>query len=335
MKILLIGVDEPGHVGRFLLEGGQACGYNVSIANVFNAYKGNFIARNILWKLDRRPVSLKTFSLEIEKRVIDVKPDLIITTGVSPIQVETLKKLHMMGIRLVNYSTDDPWNPSHRASWFLHGLSYYHVIFTTRRVNIDEFKQAGCDDVQWLPFGYDPTIHYFENEASNMRYSDLAFVGGADGDRVPMIAQLIEEGVDVSLWGGYWHRYGVTRLATHGVANSATMRRVISGTRCALTLVRRANRDGHAMRTFEVAAIGAPMLVEDTIEHREMFGSDGKRVRYFSSNQAMLEGVRWFIDHPEQGREMADAVRKHIRMGSHTYGDRFKSMVASAQGDSF
>jgi hypothetical protein len=45
--------------------------------------------------------------------------------------------------------------------------------------------------------------------------------------------------------------------------------------------VRRASRDGHIMRSFEIAAVGGCMLAQDIDEHREIFGSEGEAVVYF------------------------------------------------------
>ncbi|GBE45034.1 hypothetical protein BMS3Bbin11_00113 [bacterium BMS3Bbin11] len=327
MRILIIGVDEPGHVARFLYEGGKRSGHDVAIINTTRANNGNFLARKMLWKFTHRPISIKSFSSEVASEAESFNPDLIVTTGQAPILDRDLRLLRDMSLVLINYSTDDPWNPAHRADWFLKGISTYHVIFTTRKANISEFKNAGCSHVRWLPFGYDPSSHYYENNSSEEWESDLAFVGGADHDRVPVIAELIKDGLGMSLWGGYWGRYKETRSVSRGFADTATLRKVISNTRCALTLVRRANRDGHAMRTYEVAAIGAPMLVEDTAEHREIFCTDQNLVRYFSTEREMLEGARWFIENTNLGNEMSVAVRNHILTGGNTYADRLQTMI--------
>ncbi len=327
MRIFIIGVDEPGHVARFLYEGGKNSAHNLAILNTNEANNGNFLARKLLWKLDHRPIAIKSFSSKVVSEVELFSPDLIVTTGQAPILDYDLSLLKDMGSVLVNFSTDDPWNPAHRADWFLKGLSKYHVIFTTRKVNIPEFKHAGCTNVQWLPFGYDPSSHFPDKTLSEDYHSDLAFVGGADRDRISVIAKLINKGVNISLWGGYWERFNETKKASRGIADTATLRKVISNTRCALTLVRRANRDGHAMRTYEVAAIGAPMLVEDTTEHREIFCASKGMVHFFSTEQEMYEGVCWFIENNDLGKKMGIAVRNHILDGKNTYADRLQTMV--------
>jgi len=122
--------------------------------------------------------------------------------------------------------------------------------------------------------------------------SDVIFVGGADRDRVPLVAALIATGLRVALYGGYWNRYAPTREHHRGHADPRTIRQATAAAKIALCLVRRANRDGHVMRSFEIPAIGACMLVEETEEHREIFSIEGETVVYFRSIPEMIDKAR-------------------------------------------
>ena len=99
-------------------------------------------------------------------------------------------------------------------------------------------------------------------------------MGGADRDRVPFIAALGAAGFSIALYGDHWDRFPETKPYDRGYADPQTLRQATAAAKIALCLVRRANRDGHVMRSFEIPAIGACMLVEDTEEHREIFGPD-------------------------------------------------------------
>ena len=98
----------------------------------------------------------------------------------------------------------------------------------------------------------------------------------------------------------------------------------------ALCLVRRANRDGLAMRSFEVPAIGACMLVEDTEEHREIFGPADRAVAYFHSVDDMVQRARRLLDDPGQRAHLASEAHRLIVQGRHTYRDRLRSMLERA-----
>src|SRR5207237_781039 len=144
----------------------------------------------------------------------------------------------------------------------------------------------------------------------------------------------IREGFDVALYGGYWDRYHETRHVTRGHADPQTLRHAIGGAKVALCLVRRANRDGNAMRTFEVAAMGASMLVEYTEEHREILGEDGEAVVYFRTPAQMIDRVRWLLHHDEERSRLAAAVLARITGGRNTYKDRLETMLAVSAGAS-
>jgi spore maturation protein CgeB len=82
------------------------------------------------------------------------------------------------------------------------------------------------------------------------------------------------------------------------------------------------------MRTFEIPAIGACMLTEDTEEHREILGPEGEAVVYFRSIPEMLEKARWLVDHKEERYRLAATAHERIVRGLNTYQDRLRSMLA-------
>jgi spore maturation protein CgeB len=84
------------------------------------------------------------------------------------------------------------------------------------------------------------------------------------------------------------------------------------------------------MRSFEVPAIGACMLAEDTAEHREIFGGDDEAVAYFGSIDEMVEKLRWLVKHDGERRRLAQAAYRLIRRGKHTYQDRLVTMLSRA-----
>jgi hypothetical protein len=96
-------------------------------------------------------------------------------------------------------------------------------------------------------------------------------------------------GLDVALFGGYWDRYSKTRSYWRGLAGQDAIRFASAAARICLCLVRRANRDGHTMCSFEAAAIGGCILVEETADHRELFGPNDHAVRYFKTIPEMVE----------------------------------------------
>jgi glycosyltransferase involved in cell wall biosynthesis len=185
--------------------------------------------------------------------------------------------------------------------------------------------------VAYLPFGYAPGVHFFDPPITTEEHrglaADVIFAGGADSDRLPLIRALIDGGFSMALYGGYWGRESYTKRWNRGIAGTQEIRRAVAAAKVALCLVRRANRDGHAMRTFELAAMGACILAEDTAEHREILGEDGKGVVYFRSCPEMIEKTRWLLEHDDERRRLAAYARERLSAGRNTYADRLVAML--------
>jgi spore maturation protein CgeB len=280
--------------------------------------------------MGHRPARLAKFSEEVVRLCDKFRPRAILTTGCAPVNRKALEAIGRAGISRLNFSTDDPWNPAFRARWFLDALPLYDTVFSARCANIADLEKLGRPTVRYMPFGFDPQLCYPERadaQEIGQLSADVLFVGGADRDRVPLIAALGKVAFSVALYGAYWKRFPETRRFCRGYADPNTLRKATGAAKIALCLVRRANRDGHVMRSFEIPAIGACMLTEDTEEHRQIFGADGESVVYFRSVAEMIEKARWLLERPAERQRLAAAAHARIVEGRNTYQDRLAEML--------
>lgn len=329
-KLLIVGDSRPEHVGSHLLDAARELQLNVSFADSRDA-SGHGLAGKISWRLlGRRPGALGSFSSRIVRFCEEFKPEAVLTTGFAPVAEESLARIGELGVHRINFLTDDPWNPRQRAPWFLRAVRMYDEVLSTRRANLEDLRTLGCRGVGYLPFGFASNLHFPQRLTAERRRemeSDVVFAGGADSDRVPYIAALSQAGFRVGLYGGYWERYTETRHLTRGLAPPEVVREAVAAARVALCLVRRANRDGVCMRTFEVPAMGGCMLVEKTAEHVELFGAEGQAVLYFDTIPEMTEKTRWLLEHDCERERLRDAGHELIARGNHTYRDRLSSIL--------
>jgi hypothetical protein len=336
-RLLIVGNPDPTHVGAHLLNAARALGLPVELYDSSAAFSASWPVAKINWWLrGHRPSRLDDFSREVVEACQRLRPKWLISTGISPISNRALEAIGGLGTQRLNFLTDDPWNPAHRAPWFMKTLPLYDHVFSPRRANLGDLRRLGCRQVSYLQFAYAPEIHFAEPPAygaEEERFdADTIFAGGADPDRVGYMVALAKAGLNVALYGGYWTRFPETKAYSRGHADPQTMRKAIGGAKTALCIVRRGNRDGHSMRTFEVPAIGASMLVEDTEEHREIFGEDGEAVVYFSDIDQLIEKARWLKGSAEERRRLASASYNLIVNGKHTYKDRLISILSTADG---
>jgi spore maturation protein CgeB len=327
-KVAILGAFGGTHIGASFLRGTVDLGIETVKLDDRDADCGNRFLRALLWRFaDRRPLHLNRFSAEVIARCAEAMPDVLIATGMAPLTGAALRRLRAIGIVCVNYSTDDPWNPVLRASWHLRVLPEYDVVFTTRRANIESFAEIGCGEVHYLPFGYDEWLFCRRARALDGPAPDVLFVGGADRDRVTFMSNFLRTGPRVTLVGGYWERFPAMRPYALGHQAPEALCALTAAAKVNLCLVRRTNRDGHVMRSFEIAALGGCMLAEDTFEHREILGEDGEAVVYFRTPQEAAERARSLLADPAECARLSVAVRARISRGAHTYRDRLVSIL--------
>jgi spore maturation protein CgeB len=327
--ILVVGSTGGSHIGGSLVRAAESLGITAEICDAATAWRLGTVKQRFLWHFcGRRPPALTSFSQAVIEKCQSFRPETIVTTGMAPLAEHAIVACRNMGVRCVNFSTDDPFNPLMHAPWFRRALRVYDTIFSPRRANLEELRAHGCADVRYLPFGYDPTLFYAPRDCSvESKQNDLFFAGTAEPSRVPYISEALSAGLEVRLHGHSWNRYRNTRRIALGQADIATLRDAIVSCKVALCLVRHQNRDGHSMRSYEVPAVGACMVVEDTPEHRTMFGDDGERVAYFSNPESMVDRTRTLLGNPGERARLKRTVHNWIISGSHTYADRLKVII--------
>jgi hypothetical protein len=335
-RVLLVVNPDPTHVGAHLIDAAASLGLDARVCDVEAAYRGATWRRKAEWWLrGHRPARLREFSATVVAAAQDFRPEHLVATGLAPLDVDALDAIGAMGVRRFNFLTDDPWNPAHRASWFMRALARYDRVITPRRANMADLVSLGGPKVSYLPFAYAPARHFPDPPVTaddRARFAaDLVFAGGADADRVRAIRPLVEQGFDVALYGGYWEDYRATRRHARGFLDAGGLRKAVAGAKVALCLVRQANRDGHSMRTFEVAAMGGCMLAEDTAEHREILGDAGIAATYFSEPEQAARELRRLLAAPDERDRLVSSSLARIRRGTHTYAARLESMLQESE----
>ena len=235
-----------------------------------------------------------------------------------------------MGISRLNFSTDDPWNPAFRARWFLDALPLYDTVFSARCANIADLEKLGRPTVRYMPFGFDPQLCYPERadaQEIGQLSADVLFVGGADRDRVPLIAALGKAAFSVALYGDYWKRFPETRRYCRGYADPNTFVKPPPPPKspsawCAAPI---------AMATSCAASKSPPSahacwlrIPKSTARSSE---PDGEAVVYFRSVPEMIDKARWLLDRPAERQRLAAAAHARIVAGRHTYQDRLAAML--------
>lgn len=343
MRILLHDTTLYGPPSPFFVDGLELlkregkCDYELLDEGEFlGPMRTSLIHKAAYRVLGRRPLTYWALNRALLASARRLLPNLVLIGKGAFVSAGTLRSIKRdTGAKLINYATDDPFNPIVSTSTLREALSTYDLIATTKRAIVDDLKNAGCTNVVYIQFGYKPSVHFPDQPATaeeKTRFaSDVVFLGGCDRDRIPFFESLVRAvpGIRLHLYGGYWDRHPGLRDYARGMAVGRDFRLALGGTAVAINLVRRANRDGHVMRTFEIPACGAFMLAERTDEHLELFEED-QEAGYFGSPDEMIEKVRFFLaNQPQRGR-IAQAGYRKVLSGRHTYTDRLFQIIDSA-----
>lgn len=156
---------------------------------------GRRLARRVF---GRRPIDLKGMNAHLINRACLFKPDLVLICKGASIAPQALSAIKAnTGAKLINYATDDPFNPRVSTSQLVQSIPMYDVYACTKLAIMDDVAHAGCQRVVYLPFAYKPALHFPELPSTEEEHekfdSDVAFIGGCDSDRAAFFEQLIEK----------------------------------------------------------------------------------------------------------------------------------------------
>lgn len=269
-------------------------------------------------------------------RAAGFRPDLVLIGKGAYLAPQTLRAVRAStGATVINWATDDPFNPADSSRDLRRAIPNYDLYVCTKRAVMADVKRAGCRRVAYVRFGYKPEVHFPEVPSTAEERArflcDVAFIGGCDRDRVPYFEALVAAlpHLRINFFGGYFDRYPHLRPHWRGAATGRDFRLAIAGAKISLNIVRRANRDDHVMRTFEVPACGGFMLAERTPAHEEIFAED-REVAFFSFPDEMVAKVRLWLARDAERASAAAAAHRRITRGANTYADRLKEILSIA-----
>jgi hypothetical protein len=339
MRILLVGKGAFYHVGAFFRRATEELGHDclfLDESEYWARLTSSWVYRVAYHLLNRRPLNLGKFNRRLVAEARGFRPDLVLITKGPWVLPESLAEIkHCTNALLANYATDDPFSAASGTSYLVAAIPFYDLYVCTKRAIMEDVRRAGCREVTYVPFAYEPALHFPEapartEEAERFR-SDVVFIGGADQDRVPYFEALLDgvPGLRLHLYGGYWKRYPRLRHCHRGLALGRDYRLALACTKIAPCLVRRSNRDGHVMRSFEVPACGAFMLAERTGEHLELF-EEGTEAAYFGSPEELVEKTRCYLARDTERAAMAAAALGKVRSRDDTYKHRLETILEAA-----
>ncbi len=243
------------------------------------------------------PWSFKILNDKLLRMVHDIQPDLILIikgTIILPRTLIEIKKITQA--QVFNFNPDNPFNLNSGASNNLirESIPYYDCYFIWGRFLMSELLNKKARRVEYLPFGYDPILHYpvIVNDKEKKIYgNDLVFVGTWDKEREAFLAQVAD--YDLAIWGTGWENIKwnspLKSKLKHDFAIGLDFAKICNSSKIVLNHIRKQNGDAHNMRTFEVPACKGFMLTTRTKEQCEFFEEDKEIVCFETPNELRIK----------------------------------------------
>lgn len=241
------------------------------------------------------------------------------------------------GIRIVNYSPDDMFNPANHSRQYARAIPEYDLLVTTKSYNVAELRAAGARDVLFIDNAYDPEVHRplaLSEEQRRLYAAEVGFVGQYERERADAMVALAEAGIPVTAFSWDWD------LRRHQHPNLDVRRRFLDGldyaravnaTRINLGFLRKVNRDLQTTRSIEIPACGGFLLAERTDEHRLLF-EEGEEAEFYGSTDELIGKCRHYLAHEEARRAVAEAGRRRCLSAGYSNKDRLAKVLARALG---
>lgn len=236
------------------------------------------------------------------------------------------------GCLLVSYSPDDMMNPRNQSRWYLASLPIYDLHVTTKAYNVAELKSLGAKDVVFVGSGYDPHTHHpisLTPEERRIWGADVGFIGDFERARYEMMLALARAGVQVTVRGPRWEPY-VGRhpnlIIKPGWVLGDDYAKAICATKINLCFLRKANRDLHTTRSFEIPACGGFMLAERTDEHLALF-REGEEAEFFGDERELISKVKYYLQDEAKRREIAFRGRERCLRSGYSNQERLASVL--------
>ncbi len=277
---------------------------------------------NLLW--------LNKVNEEIRRSAETFCPDLVLSIKGEAVKPETIEWIkENLGARTALWYPDDPRFFNSLVRYIAPSYDY---IFTASERAMEMYKRIGCNNVHFLPFACEPTVHRrvkLSDEETRLYGSDICFVGTYTLRRGRIIKLLKKVGLKVKVWGPYWKYFFHGVEADDGIYGTEMVKafnaaKIVLNVHMEDDLPYKVN-----MRTFEATGSGAFLLTDNAYGIDNMFKS-GEEVIVYNDNNELIKLARYYIAMKEERKRISERAQKRAYK-EHTYIQRLTTLIKIIQ----
>jgi spore maturation protein CgeB len=260
------------------------------------------------------------------------RPDVVLVVSGHWLGAAVVRRVRAAtGATMLHHYGDDLANAGVTTPTLRSAVAAYDHFFTSKSHNLAELERRGCRSVTFVTCGYMPGYHEparVTDEERAVYGSNVVFIGTYEAARAELLERLCDRGLRI--WGTGWERLRAGSPLggcwTGRPAYGPEMAKVVAASKVALGFLRKANRDLHTMRTFEIPALRGFQLSERSDEILSFF-REGETIACFDGEQELERTVDHYLGADAERERIADAAFRHVRAGRFSYFDVLDTML--------
>lgn len=339
MKILSIGYFSADGISNTSYLRNKSLHRIGEVTEVDETFKWTFICKVLNRLFVRYKIPLSYLNRQLNKEIINKvkneKFDIIWIDKGSFILPSTLRKIKKIQpqTKIVGYSPDNMEERHNQTLWFVKGLKYYDFYITTKSYTVNWFKKMGVKNVMFINKSFEDTFHYprvISKEDKIRLGGEIGFIGAWEKERCESILYLVDNGLPIRVWGDKkWDKYknynDLLKIEGRGLYTE-DYAKALSAFDISLCFLRKMNKDLQTARTMEIPACGSLLMAERTNEHESLF-EDGKEAVFFSNNQELFEKCRYYLEHPEERKQIIDNGLRRCKNSGYSNYETLKKAI--------
>jgi spore maturation protein CgeB len=262
---------------------------------------------------------------------------------------EIIDEIKSMGIKTINWYC----NASYQLDLVSQISPHYDICLVPEKFRIDDYKKLGANPI-YCQEAANPNIYKPYNLKQEF---DVTFVGQAYGERPDYVKYLLDNNIDIRVWGSGWSSFvkKFTRVVKRKLfpinsqefyISPALLPKAIVGdilsdtemikmySRSKINLGFSSCGNTHAsknritqirLRDFEVPMSGGFYMVEYMPELEEFFEIDKEIVCYHDKTD-LVDKIKYYLKHDKIREKIRSAGRKRCSK-DHTWHKRFESVT--------
>lgn len=327
MKIAIIGSKDFDSLEYHLHDTLSFLGHTIIHLDITDIL--NIPMRYGYWAIKLFPKYSESIFNKIADKIIEQEPDLVIAVYrfIHPDCIRKIKNA-LKNTKVIHINPDQLTTFEHQQVF----ASSYDAFYTKDPYIVDFMKNKMNLNAFYFPEALNPRVHKPVNVDRATLEKDINIDVVAFGTMYPyrakMVSELINSGIDVSLFGvpdKRFPRSEITKNFKNEYITGDRKAEVLYGSKIVFNNFHYAEINSANVKFFEINGIGAFQLCDYRPVLEEYSAIDIEKYTYKSINEA-IEKIKYYLQKPEERYQLSTLQREHFHK-FHTYDVRLQKLL--------